>query len=87
MLTVTKPAVARLSALLGESLKDTAVRIINRGRRLKLRRDHARSGDETFTDGNRVVLVLDPRISRALATRTLDVQQTTNGPRLRLQPR
>jgi hypothetical protein len=85
MLNVTNTAAARLAQLLDASPKSSAVRIVARNRRLKLRRDHARSGDATFAHAGRVVLVLDERMARALSTRILDTRETTAGPKLRLQ--
>jgi Fe-S cluster assembly iron-binding protein IscA len=87
MLTVTTNAGARLTHLLDQSENFTAVRIVGRDRQLKLRRDQVRSGDATFAHSGRVVLVLDSRMSRALSSRTLDVRETSTGPRLSIQPR
>jgi hypothetical protein len=85
MLNVTNTAAVRLSELLAASPSSTAVRIVRRDSRLKLRRDHARAGDSTFTHAGRVVLVLDQRVARSLSSRVLDTRETSLGPKLRLQ--
>ncbi|MGH7127415.1 MAG: hypothetical protein ACREIV_02515 [Planctomycetaceae bacterium] len=85
MLTVTESAGTRLSGFLRKSADETVIRIVRRRKRLKLRRDHQRPDDTTFIHDGRIVLVLDGRISDALAFRTLDVRQTERGPRLTLK--
>ena len=83
MLTVTEQAGARLNQLLGEG--ESVIRIVQRRRRMRIRRDHARPEDATFAHAGRVVLVLDENIAQRLTARTLDIRQTDTGPRLRLR--
>jgi hypothetical protein len=83
MLTLTQTAGARLTELLAGSSDETIVRIVRRKGRLKLRRDLERAGDVTFAHEGRVVLSLNPKMSKELSRRTLDVRAIRNSePRL-----
>jgi hypothetical protein len=84
MLTVTEQAGARLIQLLAASEDQSVLRIVQRDRRMRLRRDRARPHDSTFAHAGRVVLVLDEEISNRLAAGRLDIRQTDAGPRLKL---
>ena len=83
MLKVTSTAIARLSKQLAEYPDDIAARVVRREGRMKLRPDTALPGDETFVHNGRTVLLLDRKLAKRLARKTLDVHQTENGPRLR----
>ena len=85
MLTVTEQAGARLNQLLGEAGSESVIRIVQRRRRMRMRRDHARPEDATFAYAGRIVLVLDENVAQRLTARTLDIRQTDTGPRLRLR--
>ncbi len=87
MLNVTTPAAAKLKKMLCRSDAQHAVRIVNRDRKLCLRRSTARKGDTTFLHEGRLILLLDERMSRSLDARTLEVGSTDAGSRLRLKPR
>ncbi|MSR56722.1 MAG: hypothetical protein EXS05_03505 [Planctomycetaceae bacterium] len=85
MLTVTDPASARLAHLLNEKAKDAVVRIIRFKNRLRLRLDHLRPADSTYSHNGRVVLVIGERTSASLASQKLGVRETDSGPRLSLR--
>lgn len=84
MLTVTDSAGALLSDMLSEAPDEAAVRFVPQGNGLAPKLDAERPGDATFTHDEKTVLVLDPQISELLADKTLDVQQTPQGPQLAL---
>lgn len=85
MLHITNSALSRLAVMLQSSSEDSAVRIIERNGRFKLRNDFFRSGDSKFGLGGRTVLVLDAQLSGTLSRRTLDTHQTGRGQRLLLR--
>jgi hypothetical protein len=87
MLTVTDRAGARLAQLLHASGNDAVVRIERNKRRLRLHFDQLRPDDQTVLHNGRVVLALDERLSKTLASRKIEIRDTGAGPRLRLQPR
>jgi hypothetical protein len=87
MLTVTKPALTRLSRRLAhdEADDDIALRFTRRAGGWKLGPDQARPGDVTFAHDGRNVLLLDKSAAQAMTNLTLDVRKTDAGPRLRLR--
>jgi hypothetical protein len=84
MLVLTEAAGTYLSRLLEEThaSRQAAIRIVEEQGDLKPRIDEARAGDETFNYSGRKVLLLDPKVSKALESSTLDVEQTARGPKL-----
>jgi hypothetical protein len=84
MLVLTEAAGSYLAGLLEEtrSPRQVAVRIVEEAGALKSRVDEPRAGDETFNHSGRKVLVLDAKVSKALETSKLDVEQTDHGPKL-----
>lgn len=89
MLTVTKPALDRLSHRLAhrKAAHDVALRFTRRDGGWKLGPDQERPGDVTFANDGRNVLLLDETASKAMTNMTLDVRKTDAGPRLRLRRR
>lgn len=86
MLTVTADAGAHLTKLLVGSPDEAIVRIVRSNGRLKLRKDYEREGDVTFAHAGRVVLSLHPKVSDALASRTLRLRDGRDSrPRLSLK--
>lgn len=89
MLTLTEAAGAFLAQKVDEAKaagapEGVAARIVVEGPGRTLRFDHARPGDATFAHEGRTVLLLDQEASQSLAGRTLDVEDTDEGPRLRM---
>ncbi|MCC7419196.1 MAG: hypothetical protein IT428_02830 [Planctomycetaceae bacterium] len=84
MLSVTPLAITRLVHLLSDFTCNYAVRIFERGGRLRLKRDERHADDTTFADGSRVVLLVAPQLAHKLSMRTLDVRETKRGVRLSL---
>jgi Fe-S cluster assembly iron-binding protein IscA len=87
MLTLTDAASSHLAQLLdaASAPEDVAVRVVAEGPGLAMRMDNERPGDETHDHDGRTVLLLDGQVAGTLAERTLDVQQTGEGPRLALR--
>ncbi len=84
MLTVTEAASAHLAQMLAdaEAPNDVAIRIVVREGGLVLALDSANTEDATFDHEERTVLVLDTEVSELLQEKTLDVQDTEEGPQL-----
>jgi Fe-S cluster assembly iron-binding protein IscA len=87
MLTLTPTARARLSEMLDGRPDHVAVRIVFGDGRMKVRPSTHRRGDEVFNHENRAVLLLDEKVAEHLGSKTLDVRDTENGPKLRLRRR
>lgn len=87
MLNVTKPAFDRLCDRLDRKKADdnVALRFTRREGGWKLGPDRLRPGDVTFDHEGRSVLLLDETAAKAMANMTLDVRDTSAGPRLRLR--
>ncbi|HEX7009559.1 MAG TPA: hypothetical protein VF184_06225 [Phycisphaeraceae bacterium] len=87
MLTLTETARAHLARLLNEAgaPEDAAARFVAGPQGLTLYLDNLRPGDETFEYEGRTVLVLDEQVADILSERTLDVEETEEGPTLTLQ--
>lgn len=84
MLTITHAAGGYLSRMLADhaASENTAVRLVAGADGMKMALDQERPGDATFDHDGRRVLLLDEQAAQALSERTLDVQSTTEGPRL-----
>lgn len=89
MLTVTEAAGAHLAELLAESktpeARDLVVRIVYEADGLALTLDQTRADDQTFDHEGVTVLVVDEKLSEALAGRTLDIAETETGQRLTMR--
>jgi hypothetical protein len=87
MLTVTKPALNRLSRKLahGDAADDVALRFTRRDGGWKLEQDQERPGDVTFAHDGRNVLLLDETAAKAMANMALSVRKTDAGSRFRLR--
>ena len=84
MLTITEAAGAHMAEVLADTQEDFAIRFVLAGQNLEPQLDKPRSGDTTFDHNGRTVLILDEDVSQMLAERTLDMQETHEGPRLML---
>lgn len=86
MLTVTEAASAHMARMLTEAQApdDAALRIVPADGGLAVRVDSEHEGDATFAHEGKTVLLLDTKMSDSLAERTLDVQDSGEGPRLTL---
>jgi len=84
MLRITNTAYTRLSELLSNHPTDVAMRIVRRAGRSKLKRGSQQPGDEAFQHAGRTVLLLDQKAAKRLARKTLVVNDTDGGPKLRL---
>ena len=87
MLTMTIDAGEHLKSLLeqAEAPENAAARFVASDDGLSLHVDEPRPGDETIEHEGRTVLLLDAQIAELLADRTLDIEQTEEGPALTLQ--
>ena len=86
MLQITEPAAEQLAQMLSESdaPDDVAIRLVVDGEGVALRLDNVREGDTTFDHDGGTVLVLDEEAAELLASRSLDVEETEQGPQLAL---
>lgn len=84
MLTITDAASAHLAQMLAdaEAPDEVAIRIAVGEGGLVLALDAAHAEDATFDHEDRTVLVLDVEVSQLLEEKTLDVQDTEEGPQL-----
>ena len=80
-LNISQAALDHLAHVLddADAPEGTAVRLVPREKELGMKLDHPALPDETFEHGERTVLVLDGKVSKLLADRTLDVEQTSKG--------
>ncbi len=87
MLSMTEAAGAHLAGLLerDEAPEDVFLRLEQEEGELTLRFGHAHPGDSTFAHEGLTVLVLHDELCQELADSTLDVEDTDEGPQLRLQ--
>lgn len=85
MLTISPPAYDRLSKMLADRPHDVAVRIFVRDGRARIRPSRQRQGDQVLTHAGRTVLLLDPDAAQYVDQRMIDIRDTANGQRLRLQ--
>ncbi|HUT14112.1 MAG TPA: hypothetical protein VMY42_26725 [Thermoguttaceae bacterium] len=86
MLTVTKPALDRLSRRLvrKEAADGMALRFTRRDGGWTLRLDQESAGDTAFTHDGRKVLLLDEVVSKAMENMTLDIRKSAQRSGLRL---
>ncbi|MEX0744829.1 MAG: hypothetical protein WD118_04435 [Phycisphaeraceae bacterium] len=87
MLIMTHSAAEHLRQLLleADAPEGAAARFVAGPEGLSLHLDKHRTGDETYEHDGRTVLLVDGQIADLLADRTLDVEQTDDGPTLTLQ--
>jgi hypothetical protein len=87
MLSVTKPALERLSRKLTRRgvAEGMALRFARQDERWTLLLDRESANDTAFSHDGRTVLLLDKAVSEAMANMTLDAKKT--GGRLRLKLR
>lgn len=87
MLQVSNAAVAHLANEL-ENVnpeKGQVLRLVASGDGLGLALDGQREGDTTYEHGDRTVLVVDPAVQEALDSVEMVLDETSEGPQLRLQ--
>ncbi|MHC4653270.1 MAG: hypothetical protein ACYTES_20730 [Planctomycetota bacterium] len=86
MLTMTEAAGAHLVDLLGEAEvpEGVAIRFVVESEELTLRLDQERPGDEMLSHEGKTVLLLDEEMSPMLSDKTLDVEDSDEGPKLTL---
>lgn len=87
MLTVTEAATAHLADMLEKSdaPEGHAIRVVPAQGSVALRLDEPQPEDQSVEHGGKTVLVLDTQVQEMLGERTLDVDQTENGPALALK--
>lgn len=87
MLSVTKPALERLSRKLQRKgvVEGMALRFARQDGRWTLLLDRESAGDAAFSHDGRTVLLLDKAVSAALADMTLDARKTAGRSRLKLR--
>jgi Fe-S cluster assembly iron-binding protein IscA len=86
-LAVTQKAVETLKGILEEVEHEPAqvLRIVASGDELSLALDAPRTDDQRVDLAGETVTVLDSQLAKRLAGSTLDVSDTTEGPRLTLR--
>lgn len=86
MLTVTEPALDRLSRRLARkgAADGVALRFTRRDGGWKLQLDHESTGDTAFSHDGQTVLLLDETVSKAMANMTLDIRKSGHRSGLRL---
>ena len=84
MVAITKAAGAYLTHVLEQDPVGQTVRLVFGLRGLEPQPSAVLPGDTTFEHQGRTVLVLDEIMSQMLGDKTLDVEETEDGPRLRL---
>jgi hypothetical protein len=84
MFVLTEAAGGYLTRMLNDAgaPRGTAVRIVRKADHLKPELDEPRPGDQAYVHDGRQVLLLDPQVSKVLATSLLDVEDTQKGPKL-----
>ena len=87
MLTMTEAAGAYLAQLLetAQAPEGVAVRVVVEKDEVSMQPGRPEPGEVTFDHAGRTVLVLDEQLSTALTDKTLDVEQTDEGPTLALR--
>ena len=88
MLTVTEPARERLLTKLDRknAAGDECMRVTRREGGWRLVVARAQPDDTIVEHQGRPVLVMDATVSESISSMVLDVDQTTRGPRLKLEP-
>lgn len=84
MLTVTDAAVCHMAEVLykSDAADEMAIRFVQEGRTIVPKLDHARPGDATYEYAGTTVLLLDKNIFALLENRTVDIEDTEEGPQL-----
>lgn len=84
MLTVTDAAVRHMAEVLykSDASDETAIRFVQEGRTIVPRLDQERPGDATYEYAGNTVLLLAEDIVALLENRTLDIEDTEDGPQL-----
>jgi hypothetical protein len=87
MVTVTDAAGAHLASLLERDKvpDDTAVRLLLDESYLVPQMDHARSGDTAFSYEGKIILLMDELTVQSIQDKTLDVQNSDDGPMIVLR--
>ncbi len=87
MFSITEAAGAHLAEMLknAEEGDDVFLRLVQEKDGLALRHDSADARDKTLTHEGRTVLVLDDELWQELVDKALDLEDTEEGPRLRLR--
>ena len=87
MLTITDAAGSFLAEMLGEAdaPEDVAIRFVAEEEGLALRLDRKQDADSAFDHEGRTIMVLDEEMSDFLAERTLDIEDSDDGPKLSLR--
>ena len=83
-LEITEAAGAYLAQLLEEHRSGDTVRFVFGLQGMQPQPSVVLPGDLVYEYAGKTVLVLDPTVARMLANRTLDVENTDEGPILRL---
>ncbi|MHC4218096.1 MAG: hypothetical protein ACYSU7_06520 [Planctomycetota bacterium] len=83
---MTDAAGAHLVDLLGEAEapEDVAIRFVVESEELTLRLDKEKPGDESLIHEGKTVLLLDEEMSPMLSGKTLDIEDSDEGPKLTL---
>ncbi len=84
MLNASDAACAFISELLtaSEAPDESAVRFVLEENQLSMKLDEKKPGDETFDHDGKTVLLVDAEMSQVLDGKTLDVEDTEEGPQL-----
>jgi Fe-S cluster assembly iron-binding protein IscA len=88
MLTVTDAACGHLAGLLHNAINapdEAAIRFVVEGHTITPTLDQERPDDTTYEYAGSTVLVLDEHVVALLDDRTLDVQESDDGPQLVLR--
>lgn len=84
MLTVTDEAAAHMANLLNQNdvPDDATLRFVVQDNALGIELSKSQPDDQTVEHDGRTVLVLGEDVSKILEERTLDIEQTQEGPKL-----
>lgn len=87
MLTVTENAKKHCARLLtdGGAPPEVVIRLHVREQALAVSPDRERDGDESFDHDGKTVFVVEHALAEHLDERTLDVEETEAGPRLKME--
>ena len=86
MLGITEAAGAYLSQVLSsrDASRASCIRLVLIGSILRLEIDKAKRGDIKYSHNGKVVLVVDQKLADALDGRTIDIEDTADGPRFHI---
>ena len=87
MLNASDAACAFISELLtsSEASDESAVRIAIEENQLSMKLDEEKPGDETFLHEGKTILLVDAEISQVLDGKTLEFEDTEEGPKLMVE--